>query len=222
MAVLIYIIDRTLPPYPELVVEICGTYDDMIERSSSRFSPYFHARSWYGGVKSPAKFRFLDPQYGFTAPASHIVYVNFDWNIVESFSLFPQTEPLMFDEALKVALDLQDQWRAGGWYEFDPRDNPAFENTPEWRAKLRDARNGSRTYWQAEKKYQVMLTFGRTLNERYPGFKPEDQRYKVGVYLSKARWLAPRKYDPAPKWACPSGNNKMPNTAARGLSPEID
>ncbi len=197
LVVLIYVIDQMLPPYPELVVEIGGTYENMIERSSSRFSPLISGHVWYGEAKSPAKLRFVDPQYGFTAPASRTLYVSFDDNVVTHLSARPQTRPLTLDEALEVVLGLQDQWRAAGWYEFDPRDNPAIADTPQWRKKLRDAPNGNSAYWQAENKYQVVLRLNQSFNPDDPDIKPDDERYRLRLDVTDVIWPVPR-YQTAP------------------------
>ncbi len=197
LVVLIYVIDQILPPYPELVVEIGGTYEDMIERSSSRFSPLISGHVWYGEAKSPARLRFVDPQYGFTAPASRTLYVSFDDNIVTHLSAYPQTRPLTLDEALEVVLGLQDQWRAAGWHVFDPRDNPAIADTPHWRKKLRDAPIGNTAYWQAENKYQVVLSIDQNFDPNDPNIKPDNERYRLRLDVTRVIWPAPR-YKTAP------------------------
>jgi hypothetical protein len=197
LVVLIYVTDQMLPPYPELVVEIGGTYEDMIERSSAEFDPFIPATSWFGEIESPARLRFVDPEYGFTAPASRTLYVSFDDNIVTHLSARPQTRPLTLDEALEVILGLQEQWRAAGWYEFDPRDNPAIADTPHWRKKLRDAPNGNGSYWQAENKYQVLLRLNQNFDPNDPDIKPDKERYRLRLDVSRVIWPAPR-YKTAP------------------------
>ncbi len=197
LVVLIYVIDQMLAPYPELVVEIGGTYENMIERSSSRFSPLISGHVWYGEAKSPAKLRFVDPQYGFTAPASRTLYVSFDDNVVTHLSARPQTRPLTLDEALEVVLGLQDQWRAAGWGLRDPRDRPAIADTPEGREKLRNSVIGTRTSWQAGEKYQAELSLDQNFDPNNPDIKPDDERYRLRLDVTDVIWPVPR-YQTAP------------------------
>ena len=49
----------------------------------------------------------------------------------------PQIEPLLLDDTLKVVLDLQEQWRQGGWTPIRVNEFPPFADTPQWRARLR-------------------------------------------------------------------------------------
>ena len=88
--------------------------------------------------KSDARLRFIDPQYGFITLLARFFTISFDNERVANIRMSPQIEPLLLDDALKVVLDLQDQWRKQGWFVSDPESNPALADTPQWRAQLRD------------------------------------------------------------------------------------
>ncbi|CBJ80459.1 hypothetical protein XBJ1_1326 [Xenorhabdus bovienii SS-2004] len=54
----------------------------------------------------------------------------------------PQIEPLLYDDAIKIVLDLQDQWHKAGWVLTKAQERPALANTPELRAQLRSMKGG--------------------------------------------------------------------------------
>ncbi|WP_297845232.1 hypothetical protein [Pseudomonas sp.] len=153
----------------------------MLKASSARFSsPYLDGGIWWGGPESDVQLRFTDPQYGFITPKSADVFVGFKGNIIRGLQMSPQIEPLLLDDALKVVLDLQDQWRRGGWIDKKQKNFPPFADTPQWRAQLRDENKGSKTYWYAGDKYQAMLTMNRTEDSK----RPEDERYKISIEVA--------------------------------------
>ncbi|MDZ4325060.1 MAG: hypothetical protein U1A73_08590 [Pseudomonas sp.] len=129
-----------------------------------------------------ARLRFVDPQFGFTTPAARFFSVGFDDNIIYSLRMSPQIEPLLIDDALKVVLDLQDQWREKGWVAKGLRNNPTISDTPEWRAYLSKGILSGRSYWQAGDKYQAMLIMGRFEDYR----NPSQERYLITLDLGKA------------------------------------
>lgn len=158
----------------EIVMELGGTYEEMLKRSSARFSaPYSGGGVSWGGSKSNARLRFIDPQYGFVTPTGTFFTAGFNGNIIEHVRISPHVEPLLLDDALKVVLDLQEQWRAGGWVAKKQKDFPPFADTPQWRAQLQD--KGGKTYWYAGDKYQAMLTMDRFEDSR----RPDEERYKI-------------------------------------------
>jgi hypothetical protein len=169
---------------PEIAVEMGGSYEDMLKRSSALFTSPFLGHAWFGIPKSDARLRFIDPQYGFTTPLARFFTVGFNDNIIDGIRMSPQIEPLLLDDALRVVLDLQDQWRQGGWVGRRQNDNPPFADTPEWRAQLRDVNKGGTTYWQAGDKYQVMLDMGRFKYSKYPS----EERYMITLSVG-APWL---------------------------------
>ncbi|MDY7562335.1 hypothetical protein QN382_13305 [Pseudomonas sp. 10B1] len=152
----------------------------MLKASSARFSsPFPGGRIWPGMPKSNVQLRFTDPQYGFITPKSADVFVVFDDNVIENIQMSPQLEPLLLDDALKVVLDLQDQWRRGGWINRNHKKYPPFADTPQWRAQLRD--KGGTTDWYAGDKYQAMLTVHRFEDRK----RPEEERYKITLEVAK-------------------------------------
>jgi hypothetical protein len=165
----------------EIALVVGGTYEEMIKHSSARFSsPYPGGGLWPGEPKSNVQLRFTDPQYGFITPKSGDVFVVFKGNVIQTIQVSPQMEPLLLDDALKVVLDLQDQWRRGGWINKLEKRFLSFADTPEWRARLRDA-NGGTTYWYAGDKYQATLTVHRFKDDT----RPEEERYKIILSVAK-------------------------------------
>ncbi len=166
---------------PEIAVEMGGTYEDMLKRSSALFTSPFLGHAWFGIPKSDARLRFIDPQYGFTTPLARFFTVGFNDNIIDGIRMSPQIEPLLLDDALRVVLDLQDQWRQGGWVHQGQNEFPAFADTPEWRALLRDVNKGGTVFWQAGDKYQTVLSMHRSEDRK----RPEEERYKIFLQVSK-------------------------------------
>ena len=167
----------------EIALVIGGTYEDMRKLSSARFpSPYPGGGVWAAVSESDVQLRFTDPQYGFITPKtkSANLLVGFKGNIIDGLTISPQLEPLLLDDALKVVLDLQDQWRRGGWINKKQKKYPSFADTPQWRAKLRDANKGGTTYWYAGDKYQATLTVHRFKDDT----RPEEERYKIILGVS--------------------------------------
>lgn len=98
----------------------------------------------------------------------------------------PQIEPLPLDEALKIVLDLQDQWRTGGWKQIRVEQDPPFADTPQWRAQLRNVNKAGVVYWHAGDKYEAMLVLARFKDDRHP----KEERYLITLTLSK-QWMTP-------------------------------
>lgn len=167
---------------PEIVVEMGGTYENLLRNSSAPFSPEIRDRIWFGIPMTDARLRFVDPQFGFTTPAARFFTVNFDDYVISGIRMSPQVEPLLIDDALKVVLDLQDQWREKGWVAKGLRNNPTISDTPEWRAYLSKGILSGRSYWQAGNKYQAMLILGRFEDYR----NPSQERYLITLDLGKA------------------------------------
>ena len=169
---------------PEIVLEIGGTYEELRKSSSAPFSPGIRGHIWFGIPMTDARLRFVDPQFGFSTPAARYFAVGFNDNVIYSLRMSPQIEPLLIDDALKVVLDLQDQWRAKGWVAKGLRNNPTIVDTPEWRAYLRKGILAGITYWQADDKYQVMLVLARFEDYR----NPSEERYLITLALAKP-WI---------------------------------
>ena len=122
-----------------------------------------------------------DPKYGFVTPQARFFTISFDNERVASIRMSPQIEPLLLDDALKVVLDLQNQWREQGWFVINPESDPPLADTPQWRAQLRDINKGGRTFWQASDKYYVMLGMGRFKDSRHP----DEERYLITLELAR-------------------------------------
>ncbi|TWC60977.1 hypothetical protein FBY04_101432 [Pseudomonas sp. SJZ080] len=166
---------------PEIVVEMGGTYENLLRNSSAPFSPEIRDRIWFGIPMTDARLRFVDPQFGFTTPEARFFTVNFDDYVISGIRMSPQVEPLLIDDALNVVLDLQDQWREKGWVAKGLRNNPTIADTPEWREWLRKGILSGRSYWLAGDKYQAMLILGRFEDYR----NPAEERYLITLALAK-------------------------------------
>jgi hypothetical protein len=156
----------------------------MRERSSAAIDPAIPGHFWGRLPKSDARLRLADPQYGFITPLARYFTISFKGDeSVNVVHMSPQVEPLLLDDTLKVVLDLQEQWRKGGWTPNRVREFPSFADTPQWRAQLRDVNKGGTAYWLASDKYQVMLVVNRFKDKK----RPTEERYLITLELSKSR-----------------------------------
>jgi hypothetical protein len=168
---------------PEIALVIGEPYEAMRQRSSATIDPAIPGHSWFNIPKSDARLRFTDPQYGFVTPLARFFTVSFDDELISSVRMSPQIEPLLLDDALKIVLDLQEQWRQGGWTPIRVKDFPSFADTPQWRARLRDVNKGGTAYWRAGDQYQVILVVNRFRDIK----RPTEERYLITIGLGKSR-----------------------------------
>jgi hypothetical protein len=166
---------------PEISLMINEPWEDMRQRSSAAISSVPPGEIWINMPESDACLRFNDPEYGFVTPLARFFSITFKNERVLSVRMSPQIEPLLLDDALKVVLDLQDQWREKGWVAMGLRNNPTIADTPEWRAWLRKGIRNGRSFWQAGDKYQVMLLLGRFKDSR----NPTEERYLISLALAE-------------------------------------
>ncbi|MEZ1319240.1 hypothetical protein QIW53_24735 [Pseudomonas fluorescens] len=172
---------EALSKEPVVALEMGGTYETLRKHSSVAFTQKIPGHIWMGIPRTDARLRFIDPQYEFVTPRARFFTVIFDDNIVSSIRMSPQVEPLLLDDALKVALDLQDQWRQRGWRVAGRQSFPPFADTPEWRAQLRDENRGGKVYWKADKKYQVTMFMHRFKYDK----QPDEERYLITLSIGK-------------------------------------
>lgn len=165
---------------PEIALVYGEPWEDMRQRSSASILPAIPDETWFWMPDSDARLRFIDSQYGFVTPLARYFTIGFRNERVRNISMSPQIEPLLLDEALKIVLDLQDQWRRQGWFVSSPKSDPPIADTPQWRAQLRGVKGG-RTFWQAGDKYQVMLMLNRFKDSK----RPDEERYLISLDLSK-------------------------------------
>ena len=175
---------QTIAGEPEIALIYGEPWEDMRQRSSAEINPAIPGHYAYRIPKSDARLRFIDPQYGFVTPLARFFTISFDNERVATIRMSPQIEPLLLDDALKIVLDLQEQWRGGGWVASNPRSNPPIADTPEWRARLRDVNKGGRTFWQAGDKYQAMLILHRFKYKK----RPNEERYLISLDIGKP-WI---------------------------------
>ncbi|MFP3517391.1 hypothetical protein SB766_14465 [Pseudomonas sp. SIMBA_077] len=172
---------RLFADEPEIALTPGEPWEDMRQRSSAAIDPAIPGHYWGRLPKSDARLHLIDPQYGFVTPLARFFTVSFDNERVSSIRMSPQIEPLLLDDTLKVVLDLQEQWRKGGWVPIRVYDDPPFADTPQWRAQLRNVNIGGTSYWQAGDKYQVMLVVNRFKDYRHP----TEERYLITLELTK-------------------------------------
>ncbi|MGZ9705062.1 hypothetical protein ACXX81_03340 [Pseudomonas sp. GNP013] len=165
---------------PEIALTPGEAWEDMRQRSSATIDPAITGRHWFRIPKSDARLRLVDAEYGFLTPLARFFTIGFDNERIGSIRMSPQIEPISLDDTLKVVLDLQDQWRKGGWIPIHIKDNPPFADTPQWHAQLRDVNRGGVSYWQAGDKYQVMLLVNRFKDYR----NPNEERYLITLALA--------------------------------------
>ena len=172
---------------PEIALVIGEPWEAMRQRSSAAIDPAIAGHFWGRLPRSDARLRFIDPQYGFVTPLARFFTVSFNSDeLVSSVRISPQIEPLLLDDTLKIVLDLQEQWRQGGWIPIRVNDDPPFADTPQWRAQLRDVNIGGTSYWQAGNQYQAMLVVGRFRDDK----RPTEERYLITLQLSTP-WVKP-------------------------------
>lgn len=169
----------------EIALKFGEPWEDMRQRSSAKIAPAIAGEYWGRQTDSDARLRFMDDQYGFVTPEARFFTITFERDgTVGNIRMSPQIEPLLLDDTLKILLDLQEQWRSGGWRLMYPEESPPFADTPQWRAQLRDLKkNGGVTYWTAGDNYRAMLAVGRFHGDRHP----TEERYLITLDLG--RWL---------------------------------
>ncbi|MBC8952981.1 hypothetical protein [Xenorhabdus sp. PB62.4] len=99
----------------EIALVIGEPYEEMRQRSSAAIDPDLPGKIWFNIPKTDARLRFTDPKYGFVTPLARFFVVKFNDGIIESVHMSPQIEPLLYNDAIKIVLDLQDQWCKAGW-----------------------------------------------------------------------------------------------------------
>ncbi|MDX8000223.1 hypothetical protein FE394_13705 [Xenorhabdus sp. Reich] len=165
---------------PEIALVIGEPYEDMRQRSSADIAPDLPGKIWFNIPKTDARLRFTDPKYGFVTPTARFFVVKFNNGIIESVRMSPQIEPLLYDDAIKIVLDLQDQWCKAGW--VLTKGYQSLANTPELHENLRRMKGGAgATYWQADNQYQIKLNLGRFKDDRHP----DEERYLITLVISK-------------------------------------
>lgn len=171
---------QTLSDEPEIALIRGEPWEDMRQRSSAKIGPAIPGHHWFRMPESDARLRFIDPQYGFTTPLARFFTISFDNERVRNIRMSPQVEPLLLDDALKIVLDLQDQWQRKGWFVTNPKSDPPLADTPQWRDQLRDVNKGGTTFWQADDKYQVMLILNRFRDYK----RPTEERYMITLAIA--------------------------------------
>ncbi|MDE9533903.1 hypothetical protein [Xenorhabdus bovienii] len=168
----------------EIALVIGEPYEAMRQRSSAKISPPYDNSIGFRIPKTDARLRFTDPKYGFITPPARFFTVSYNKGIIENVRMSPQIEPLLYDDAIKIVLDLQDQWRKTGWVltrEYQP-----LVNTPELHDSLRRMKGTGMTFWQAGDLYQAMLNMARFKDDRHPS----EERYLITLQIAEP-WVKP-------------------------------
>ncbi|MCC8368093.1 hypothetical protein J8V57_17835 [Xenorhabdus sp. PB61.4] len=164
---------------PEIALVTGEPYEEMRQRSSAAIDPDLPGKIWFNTPKTDARLRFTDPKYGFVTPLARFFVVKFNDGIIESVRMSPQIEPLLYDDAIKIVLNLQDQWRKAGW--VLTRGYHPLVNTPELHESLRKMKGTGITFWQADDKYQIMLNVARFKDDKHP----DEERYLITLAIAK-------------------------------------
>ncbi|MCP9269337.1 hypothetical protein M5U04_14865 [Xenorhabdus sp. XENO-1] len=167
---------------PEIALVVGEPYEAMRQRSSAVIGPDIPGHVWHRIPKTDASLRFIDPKYGFITPTARYLAVSFNDGIISSVELSPQTEPLLYNDAIKIVQDLQNQWSKAGWVLTDR--SQLLENTPELHEGLR-RRNGrfGTNYWRAGDLYQTMLNIRLFRDDKHP----DEERYLITLEVARAR-----------------------------------
>ncbi|OTA14695.1 hypothetical protein Xbed_03652 [Xenorhabdus beddingii] len=168
----------------EIALVIGESYEAMRQRSSAKISPPYDNSIGFRIPKTDARLRFIDPKYGFVTPQARFFTVSYENGIIDNVRMSPQIEPLLYDDAIKIVLDLQDQWRKTGWVltrEYQP-----LVNTPELHDSLRRMKGTGMTFWQAGNLYQAMLNIARFKDDRHPS----EERYLITLQIAEP-WVKP-------------------------------
>ncbi|OTA14580.1 hypothetical protein Xbed_03661 [Xenorhabdus beddingii] len=164
---------------PVIALIIGEPYEDMRQRSSATIAPHLPGKIWHNIPKTDARLRFIDPKYGFITPPARFFAVLYADDVITSVRMSPQIEPLLYDDAIKIVLDLQDQWSKAGWVLL--KGYYPLVNTPELHDNLRHMKAPGTTYWQADDQYQIKLNLGRFKDDRHP----DEERYLITLVISK-------------------------------------
>ncbi|MCG3464189.1 hypothetical protein L7G72_20795 [Xenorhabdus bovienii] len=182
---IIYLYHAFYSRVPEIALVIGEPYEEMRQRSSAVIDPHIPGHAWYNTPKTDARLHFTDPKYGFVTPPARFFTVMFDDGIINSVRMSPQIEPLLYDDAIKIVLDLQDQWHKAGWVLTKAKERPALANTPELRAQLRSMKGGAgTTFWQAGEQYQIMLNIALFQDDDHP----DEERYLITLQIAEP-WI---------------------------------
>jgi hypothetical protein len=165
---------------PEISLVLGEPYEDMRKRSSAQIAEAIPGEAWFRMPRSDARLRFNDPVYGFTTPTARYFTVGFSSDKVRNVHMSPQIEPLRLDDAIRVALDLQDQWRRGGWVPLDANEWPPVMDNKEWRDRLHACKFNA-GFWRAGDKYQTQLGITCFADPEHP----KEARYLISLEISR-------------------------------------
>jgi hypothetical protein len=84
----------------------------------------------------------------------------------------------MTNAAMALLVDLQDQFRRGGWRPFRAMRNRPIDDTPATRTEIQKC-SAPTSYWQAGDKYQVSLNIRCFRSDD----RPNDERYLITLDL---------------------------------------
>jgi len=177
-----YVAYQWLRPTDVVIVNAIGEpYEHVRLRSRSTLPPY----DGEGGyldlyVKRPAIFRFNDPRYGFVTPPAKLLFIGaVNQDSIDSVTLSPQVKALPLDASMRILIDLENQFRRGGWRPIAVSDNPPIEDTPATRAAIKRCDDPT-TYWQAAEALQISLNIRCFPRDGHP----DDDRYLMTLQLS--------------------------------------
>jgi hypothetical protein len=118
-------------PADEVVLTIGEPYTQIRQQSRSTLPVLTSDNRINLYVRRTAVLRFSDPQYGFvTSPAEFLSLYSDQDGKVTQLTLSPQVETLPLDEAMAIAVALQDQLRRAHWRPILTADHPPITEHP--------------------------------------------------------------------------------------------
>lgn len=164
----------------EIALTIGEPWEEMRRRSSADIPAAVPGAAWFRTPLGIASLRLVDAEYGFKTLPAKFFTVGFNRESrIDVIHMSPQLEPLPLEEAIGNVLELQEQWRKGGWKPAFTEIDPPFVDTPTWREDLKNCKS-SRAYWRADEKFQTQLNLDCFNDKKFP-----DTRYLISLELSR-------------------------------------
>jgi len=172
-----------LRPVDVVILDAIGEPYEQVRRQSHSTLPVLTEWNFINlYVTRPAVFRFNDPIHGFTTPPAKFLSLGAERDgSIYAVTLSPQVETLPLDASMRILVDLENQFRRGGWRPILVSDNPPIEDTPATRDAMRRCLTPT-TYWQAGDKLQIVLYVHCFQRDGHPN----EDRYLITLELAES------------------------------------
>jgi hypothetical protein len=170
-----------LRPTDEVVLNIIGEPYEKVRQQSRSTLPALNEWNFLDlYVRRPTIFRFDEPNYGFVTPPAKFLFLEVvRENRVDAVTLSPQVKTLPLNESMAILVDLQSQFRHGGWKPIRLSEDPPIDDSPAMRASIHRCDDPT-TYWQAANKLQVSLNIRCFQSDNHLN----GERYLITLQLS--------------------------------------